>query len=461
MKTKPNIVFFFTDDQRFDTINSLGNKEIITPNMDSLVRDGSAFLNAHIPSGTSPAVCMPSRAMLHTGRNVFGLENEGQGIPDSHIMLGETLKNAGYHTFGTGKWHNGISSYNRSFSDGGSIFFGGMWDHWNVPVCDYDLEGKYDNLIPFTMDFYYNNSPYYINCDKFSMGKHSSELISDTAIDFIKSERDKQPFFMYLSYLAPHDPRDMPKKFRDMYNPDTITLPPNYMDNHPFDYGINDIRDELLAPYPRTPDTIRKHIAEYYGMISHLDFEIGRVILALKESGELENTILILAGDNGLSVGQHGLMGKQNHYEHSLRVPLIFSGPGIPKNKTMNEYVYLFDIYPTLCDLIGLDIPQSVQGRSFEKLFRNADYITRKTLYFAYTDIIRSVKDERYKLVEFRQDIGITQLFDLINDPYEMKNLHGNEKYSGIIAELREKLGEYRDEWKELEHSMGKRYWKF
>ena len=143
MPSKPNIVFFFTDDQRFNTIHALGNDEIITPNIDRLVANGVAFTHAHIPCGTSGAVCMPSRAMLNTGRSLFHIEGAGQSIPDDHTTIGEALQGAGYRTFGTGKWHNGARAYARSFTDGDEIFFGGMADHWNVPAFHYDPTGQY------------------------------------------------------------------------------------------------------------------------------------------------------------------------------------------------------------------------------------------------------------------------------------------------------------------------------
>ena len=134
MPTQPNILFFFTDDQRFDTIHALGNEQIVTPNLDRLVENGTAFTNAYIMGGSCPAVCMPSRAMLMTGRTLYHLHEQGQGIPEEHVLLGETLQKAGYVTFGTGKWHNGPAAYARSFTDGAEIFFGGMNDHWNVPA---------------------------------------------------------------------------------------------------------------------------------------------------------------------------------------------------------------------------------------------------------------------------------------------------------------------------------------
>ncbi|MFW5893602.1 MAG: sulfatase-like hydrolase/transferase [Verrucomicrobiota bacterium] len=152
MTQAKNILFLFTDDQRFDTIAALGNPAIHTPNLDRLVARGTAFTRAHIPGGTSSAVCMPSRAMLHTGRNLFDLLGQGETIPADHTLLGEALQQAGYTTFGTGKWHNGPESFARSFNDGAEIFFGGMDDHWNVPACDYDPSGRYDNRRPFILD---------------------------------------------------------------------------------------------------------------------------------------------------------------------------------------------------------------------------------------------------------------------------------------------------------------------
>lgn len=459
MSKRPNILFFFTDDQRFDTIHALGNNEIITPNMDRLVENGAAFTHAHIPCGTSGAVCMPSRAMLHTGRTLFHLQNEGQEIPNEHITLGETLKKAGYRTFGTGKWHNGTNSYSRSFTDGAEIFFGGMWDHWNVPTCKYDPTGKYDNVINFTPNCFYNNQPWKIHCDKFSTGTHSTELISNAAIDFMQDYNSEEPFFMYVSYLAPHDPRTMPQRFKDMYDPDRIKLPDNFMEEHPFDYGVSDIRDEVLAPYPRTPEVVKKHIAEYYAMITHVDYEIGRVMEALEKTGKADNTIIVFAGDNGLAVGQHGLMGKQSHYEHSIRVPLIFSGPGIPKGLKADNYAYLLDIYPTLCDLVKVNIPDSVEGKSLLPIMNNPELKLRETLYFAYTELIRSVKDNHYKLIEYAGKANCTQLFDIENDPFETDNLYGRDGYESIIKRLSDELVKFRDQWDDTLHPMGREFW--
>lgn len=459
MPNKPNILLLITDDQRFDTIHALGNGEIHTPNLDRLVANGTAFTHAHIPGGTSAAVCMPSRAMLHSGRTLFHIDKEGQQIPENHTTLGETFGNAGYRTFGTGKWHNGTASYNRSFSDGDHIFFGGMWDHWNVPLCNYDPTGTYDNIINVTPDFFHSNHPMQTHCDRFSMGRHSSEVLSGTAISFIENYRCDDPFLLYVSFLAPHDPRTMPKSFREMYDPDSTRLPENFMEEHMFNYGARQIRDEQLASYPRTETEIKRHIAEYYSMITHLDYEIGRIIEALEKSGHADNTIIVLAGDNGLAVGQHGLMGKQSLYEHSIRVPLLFSGPGIPKGLKLDQYAYLFDIYPTLCDLAGVETPDSVEGKSLLPILHQPDMKLRETLYFAYRDLIRSVKNDRYKLIEYTGSVRETQLFDLENDPIELNNLYGQKEYDAIVHSLRNELMRSRDDWDDMQHPLGKTFW--
>ena len=140
---QPNILFLFTDDQRFNTIGGLNNPNLITPAMDSLVKDGTSFTNAYIMGGSCPAVCMPSRAMLMTGRTLFNLDDLGQEIPMDHSIMPEIFRREGYTTFGTGKWHNGRAAYARSFTCGDVIFFGGMEDHWNVPAYDFDPSGIY------------------------------------------------------------------------------------------------------------------------------------------------------------------------------------------------------------------------------------------------------------------------------------------------------------------------------
>lgn len=465
MNKKPNILFIVTDDQRFDTIHALGNDEIITPNFDKLVNRGMSFTRAHIAGGTCGAVCMPSRAMILSGRNPFHLEELGGNIPESHKTLPEIFKNNGYETIGLGKWHNGCPSYARSFTQGAKIFFGGMWDHWNVPTCRFDDTGKYDNVINFVVDFYKDNHPQKQHCDEFVPGKHSSTLLTDAAIELLnKNANGDKPFFMYLAYLAPHDPRTMPDCFRDMYDADKITLPPNFLKEIETNYPLMVHRDEQLASYPRDEKEIRQHIAEYYAMITHLDHEIGRLLDALEESGEKDNTIIIFTGDNGLAVGQHGWLGKEDIYEHGVRVPLIMAGPGIAENKRNDAYVYLYDIFPTICDKLNIDIPASVDGKSFARLLDgNNTEKFRDELYLIFDKFVRGVKDDRYKLIEYRNgdanEDKWTFLYDIKNDIWETKNLAEDESYKEKVSEMREKIIKHRDSWEEQSHPWGIDFW--
>ena len=427
---RPNVLFFFTDDQRFDTIGALGNAEIHTPHLDRLVERGTTFRNGYIMGGTSGAVCMPSRAMLHSGRTLFHIDREGQDIPREHTMLGECLQAAGYTTFGTGKWHNGRAAFARSFTCGDQIFFGGMSDHFKVPLNAFDPAGEYPK-----------------ERIHFEEKRHSSDLFSGAVIDFLQHYDGDAPFFAYLSFTAPHDPRDTHPKFHALYDPSSLGLPASFLPEHPFDNGELRIRDEMLAPFPRTPEAIRQHTADYYAMISHIDAAIGRVLATLEATGRADDTLIVFAGDNGLAVGRHGLMGKQSVYDHSVHVPLIFAGPGVPRGETRDAFAYLIDIYPTLCGLLGLDVPATVEGKSLCPAFESSGETIRDTLFFAYKGLHRGLRGRRHKLIEYNvEGTRTTQLFDLAADPHETRDLADDAEQADTVARLREALRRWQRE---------------
>ena len=314
----PNFLFLIADDHRHDAIESLGNPAVHTPTLDALAAAGTALTSAYIMGSTSNAVCMPSRAMLMTGRSLFRVfAPNPEGVSpypmDREIpTFPQLLRGAGYRTYGVGKWHNEPELFARSFDGGGSIFFGGMSDHDAVPLHDFDPDGVYPPQAMAPGDGF------------------STEMFVDRAIQLLRDHPADQPFCIYTAFTSPHDPRTPPAEFAEMYPPEEIELPPNFARMHPFDNGHLHGRDESLAAHPRDPDEVRQHIADYFGMISHLDTQIGRLLDALAASGHAENTIVVYTADHGLAVGQHGLLGKQNVYDHSLRVPLIVRGPGIP-----------------------------------------------------------------------------------------------------------------------------------
>lgn len=458
---RPNVLVIFTDDQRYDTIAALGNTTIRTPNLDRLVARGVAFTQAHIPSGMHGAVCMPSRAMLHTGRSLYRLGGTGSPIDPGHAMIGETLQEAGYECFGTGKWHNSPESYARSFTTGAEIMFGGMADHWNVPMCAFDPTGRYDHAQPAVHNPYGDNRVVTHVVDHITPGAHSTELITNATLDYLDRAPAHSPFFAYVSYLAPHDPRTMPRRFLEMYDPAEIDLPESYRPEHPFDYGMRDVRDELLEAYPRTPEAIRRHLAEYYAMITHLDDAVGRILDRLEERGLAERTIVVFAGDNGLALGRHGLMGKQSTYDHSVRVPLIFAGPGIPAGRTTDAFAYLFDVYPTLCDLLELQTPPTVEGRSLVPIFADTNAHHRDELYFGFGVQMRAAKTRSHKLMlSTHREQNWVQLFDLELDPDEIRNIAGLPEIALIQTDLTTRLMRLRDEWGDRETEWGEAFWR-
>jgi arylsulfatase A-like enzyme len=410
---RPNILFLFADDQRADTIAAWGNPHIKTPNLDRLAAAGFSFRTNYCFGGNSGAVCVPSRAMLMTGKTWFHIDT---ATLKGARLFPEVLQENGYVTFGTGKWHNGQPSWLRAFQQGKNIFFGGMADHTRVPVRDLGPDGKLTAVR--------------------TGEKFSSELFADAAIEFLRSWDGKKPFFVYVAFTAPHDPRMPPVPFREMYYRDRPPLPANFLPQHPFDNGMLVLRDENLAPWPRTEPVIRDQLAEYYGAITHLDGQIGRILEALKRTGQADNTIIIYAADQGLALGSHGLLGKQSVYEHSMRCPLLFVGPGIPAGKSSPAFSYLLDVFPTLCDVIGIQPPADLEGESLRPLWEGKKDHVRDSVFLPFIEIQRAVRDQRWKLICYPK-ISYMQLFDLQADPDETTNLIDRPEYAAHVQRLR------------------------
>ncbi|MDR1675356.1 MAG: sulfatase-like hydrolase/transferase [Tannerella sp.] len=424
---QPNILFLLTDDQSYNTIHALGNPTVVTPNMDRLVAEGTSFMQNHVMGGMQGAISMPSRAMLMTGLYSQHLTHDGQVIPEKDRTFPEVFRENGYATFATGKWHSDRAAFNRSFSAGADIFFGGMQryetdGHFRPFLHDFDPSGKYER-------------------GRFRT-KFSSVCYADASIEFLKNRRDKsKPFLLYVAFKSPHDPRTPPPAYGHKYEADGIPLPLNFLSRHPFDNGDMEVRDEVFLPLPRTPEMIRQETALYYGMISEVDVQTGRILEALEESGEYDNTIIVFTADNGLAVGQHGLLGKQNLYEHSVRTPLVIVGPGIPKNERNYTFNYLLDLYPTLCELAGIKYPETIDGQSLKNALMAKKPAGRKHLILSYINIQRAVKKDHYKLIRYNvKGEERVQLFDLKNDPLEQNNLADAPAYKDKVKELTELL---------------------
>ena len=406
---KPNVIVFFADDQRADTIAALGNPHIQTPNLDRLVRGGVSFKRAYMQGGMNAATCMPSRAMLLSGQSLFKIDQQLK----QYETWPAAFARAGYATFITGKWHNGADSVPLSFQKGRSIFVGGMTDPLKARLCDM-IDGKLTKPKVAT--------------------KHACEVFADEAIRFIQEPKDA-PFLCYIPFDAPHDPHIVPTNFPVNYDPADIPLPPNFLPQHSWDNGEMTIRDEKLMPWPRKESDVRAYLAEYYRYVSFLDVQVGRVLDALEASGQASNTIVVFTADSGVACGSHGLIGKQNCYEHSMRVPLIVKGPGIPAGQQTDAMCYLFDLMPTLGKLCGVAGPSTSDGVSFDATLRNPATPARGEIFLAYKEVQRSVRDGQWKLIRYPV-VDKTQLFDLKADPYETANLADKPEQAKRVAAM-------------------------
>ena len=318
---QPNILFLFADDLTYEAIRAFGHTDIDTPNIDRLVNRGTTFSHAYNMGSWSGAVCVASRTMLITGRSVWDANNIYKTTDKERqagVLWPQLLSQAGYRTFMTGKWHiktdadkcfdvarhvrpgmpNTVkSSYNRPPAQGK--------DPWSP--TDTSLGGFWEG------------------------GRHWSAVTADDAIDFLgEAKAGKQPAFFYVAFNAPHDPRQSPQEFLDRYPIERIAIPKPFLPEYPY---------------------VAVHRREYYAIMTHLDAQIGRILKALDASGKAENTWIFFTADHGLSVGHHGLVGKQNQYDHSIRVPFVVVGPGVPSGVTEPTPIYLQDVMPTTLEL--------------------------------------------------------------------------------------------------------------
>jgi len=270
-------------------------------------------------------------------------------------------------------------------------------------------------------------------------GKHWAEIVGDHGVSFLKkAAKSDKPFFMYLAFNAPHDPRQSPKSYVDKYPLDKIKVPVNFLPEYPHNAAMGcgrGLRDEKLAPFPRTKYAIKVNRQEYYAIITHMDAQVGRILDALEATGQADNTYIFFTGDHGLAVGHHGLVGKQNLFDHSVRVPLLVAGPGVPKNKRLDTPVYLQDIMPSSLEVAGIKKPAYVQFRSLMPLVHGRRKSSYDAVYGGYTNAQRMVTQDGYKLLLIPK-IKKALLFNLADDPNEMNDLFANKTHRPTAKKL-------------------------
>ncbi len=446
---KPNILFIFADDFCYNCLGSSGLDNISTPNLDRLRASGTHFTHTFNQGGWNGAISAASRAMIITGENLWTAARHSNYIPELqqpknwptdvaqlesadlvpfNTSWPEYMNQAGYETYITGKWHVGITP--DDVFDHVKNIRGGMPDQAADCYNRLFLEGVEDKWQPY--DSSYGGF--------WKGGKHWSEVAKDDAVEYIDmASQSEDPFFMYVAFNAPHDPRQAPKEYVDMYPLDEISMPDNFLPLYPYKDSIGcwtSLRDERLAPFPRTERSVKVNRQEYYALISHLDAQIGDILDALEKSGKMENTYIMFTADHGIAIGDHGFIGKQNMYDASMRVPLFLSGPGIPKGQSVDDLVYLQDVMATALDLAGSEGLSAVDFQSLIPLaLGEADAEPREAVYGAYTGQQRSVRDKEFKMLIYPK-YNLVRLFNVVEDPHEMNDLASDPAYRAKLDEM-------------------------
>lgn len=451
---KPNIVFVFADDMTYTAINALGNSEIKTPNIDRLVNQGTTFTHTYNMGAWNGAVCVASRAMIISGRTVWDVDNFRQGWKENKNFdktWGKLMEGAGYETYMTGKWHVDAPA-DSVFRNVIHVRPGMPRDAWShqgtIPYINKMLEdGKSEEeirAIGYNRPLNENDTLWTPTNKDFGGfwqgGKHWSEVVKDDALGFFdQTKSSEKPFFMYLAFNAPHDPRQAPQKYLDMYPLENISVPKSFVPMYPFKDSIGNgpgLRDEALAPFPRTEYAVKVHTKEYYALITHLDDQIGGILDGLEATGKKDNTYIIFTSDHGLAVGRHGLLGKQSQFDHSIRPPFVITGPDIPKGKKVDADIYLQDAMATSLELAGVEKPDYVFFNSVIDLAKgNKTESNYDAIYNGYIDYQRMIRKDGFKLLVYPK-LGKILLFDLENDPEEMNDLAALPEYQEKVKTL-------------------------
>jgi choline-sulfatase len=437
MTKKPNILLFLTDDHGAWALGSASNRELHTPNLDRLAREGVRFANAF----TGTPVCSPARACLLTGRtpSQVGIHD---WIEESHLEFGDRdwladeitlpqlLQQAGYYCGLSGKWHLGQSHRTPRGFD------------WCFGLPRH--QGAHNE----TFTYHFNNEPLELTGNK-------SGFITDYALEFLRQRPQEQPFFLNVGYISTHSPYQAEAhdpELTALYDNATFSDIPEY-EPHPW------VKNEGFDfPEGYEAADIRARYQGYYAAVTEIDRNVGRILDVLCATGELDNTIVLYTSDHGVTLGHHGFWGKGNStrplnmYDTSLRVPLLWRWPGEAENSlTVMPCVDHYDTFQTLCEIAGieLDAARNYPGQSYRTLLADAAPDTTslkwdETCFGEYGDL-RSIRTPQWKLVQ-RHPAGPDDLFDLVNDPGETRNLSGQVSVADIETELRSRLAAFYEE---------------
>ncbi|NLR93952.1 sulfatase family protein [Flammeovirga agarivorans] len=426
-KKKPNVLVIMTDEHNADVLGVTGNKIIQTPNLDKLASTGVYFDNTYCQN----PVCTPSRASFIMGRlpsnvNVFGNDadhKDKQYLKDQGPSLAHTLKAAGYEAEWMGKQHWGCSNQDLGFGDKGDAV---------------ELEQKTRSKPAKMMRKKIGRLPQNAEVSNYPKENDDDFVTADHAIDYIKNAKEDQPFFLGVSFRKPHFPFEVQQEYFDLYE-GKLSAP------EVTSSMIEDLPKNTKREYYRfkldqmTPHQTQRALEMYYGMVTYIDEQIGRVINTLEEKGLRDNTIIVYLTDHGDMCGVKGCWYKNSYYEGSAKVPMIISYPKhFPKNKIEKADVNNMDIYPTICELAGIKTPEVIEGETLVALVNGKQDASER---FAISESYRSsygsrmVKKGAWKYCHYEDSKD--QLFNLEIDPKEMYNVIDDPKNKMIVAELK------------------------
>lgn len=423
-----DILFIVADDLRADMIHALGHPMARTPHLDALADRGTVFTRAVC----GYPICHVSRTEMLSGRCLVREATKPGPVPISPEwkLLPQVLRDAGWVTVHSGKWHVHGAPKQRGYSEIAGLYSSGGGQALTLPqsATKHPVTGYRGWTFKDP-----SNKP----MPELGVGlmPDTDVRLTDEVIRCIQLH-EKAPLFLHVNFTATHDPLHWPSGKEESYRSSEMPLPENVRPAHPFDHGNLQGRDELIVPAPRSPDSVKAEHAVYLAQLEQMDAQIGRILKALQDAGRLENTLVIFTSDQGMALGSHGLMGKQNQYEHTANAPLILAGPGIPSGKRVATQCYLRDIYPTICDLMGVEIPPTVQGRSLAPILRGDVTEIHEAIYGYFTDSQRMVRTaDGWKLVVYPK-AGRTQMFQVEKDPGEMQDLSTDSQHAAQKSRL-------------------------
>ena len=434
---KPNLVFVFADQLRYQSCGYAGDTKARTPNIDRLAGEGVSFCNAV----SSMPVCSAYRASLFTGKYTTstGMVINELRMNPNHECLGHCLTKAGYDTGYIGKWHlwaNQLGCHlqsKNSFVPPGPyrLGFDGFWAAYNFHHDYYDT-------------YYHTDSPEKIFYGK---GVYEPDAQTDLAIEFIADRaQSEEAFALFLSIGTPHSPwrrNNVPEEFYRMFSQVAFPPPPNYKE------GFDDPYGDAWSNIKRNRKKLDEWARIYYAMTANLDHNIGRLQETLSERGIEDETIFVFTSDHGEMFGAHGRMNKNIFYEEAARIPFLMKWPGhVPAKQVSDACLSNVDIMPTLLGLLGIEIPEDVEGMDLSHLAKGQSGPEPDFAFLQNTGACaswedghewRAARDKRYTYATYKLD-GAELLFDNVKDPFQMNDLVENGDYNHVLQRCRQKL---------------------